>query len=147
MKKLSGLLLALTLTFSCAEQKEKLQSEIPYMEAKNYFLKNNSNDSGNSFIKIESQEDFDKYFGAAATMSENGKPTGIDFSENYVIALTEKQTNKTTDIVVKEITKEDDNVKLTYSVKEGEENSYTIKPVKILIVSKKYDGNISLNKL
>lgn len=147
MKKLSGLLLALTLTFSCAEQKEKINSEIPYMEANNYFLKNNSNEKGNGFIKIESQEDFNKFFGSAATMSENGKPTEIDFSENYVIALTEKETNKTTDIVVKEITKENNVVKLTYSVKEGAENSYTTKPVKILIVSKKYDGNISLNKL
>lgn len=145
MKKLSGLLLVLTLAFSCAEQKPN--AEIPYMEAKNYFLKNDFNENGKDFIKIESQEAFDKAFGSAARMGENSAPTNIDFSENYVIAITAKETKMATDIVVKEITKEDNSVKLTYSIEEGAENSYTTKPVKILIVSKKYDGNISLNKL
>jgi len=144
MKKLLGLLLGLTLVFSCAEQKS---SAIPYSEAQNYFLKNDAKESGNDFIKVESKEDFDKLFGAAARMGENGMPTNIDFSKDYVIVLMTKPTTKTTDIVVKDITKDKDNVLITYSVSEGAENSYTIKPVKILVVSKEYDGNISLNKL
>lgn len=148
MKNLAFLLLGLMVMFSCTSQKETSTLKVPYSEAKNYFVKNTYQSNELAVKKIASQKEFDEIFGAAATMGSNGMPTNIDFSKNYVIALIGTQTNKSTDFLVKNLVKEKENIILSYAVKEeSTENSYTILPAKILIVSKQYDGNIISNKL
>lgn len=148
MKNLAFLLLGLMVMFSCTSQKETSTVKVPYTEAKNYFVKNTYKSSEISVKKIVSQKEFEEIFGATATMGPNGMPTNIDFSKSYVVAIIGIETNKSTDFLVKNLAKEKDNVILFYSVKEvATENSYSILPVKILIVSKQYDGNIISNKL
>jgi len=148
MKNLAFLLLGLMIAFSCTSQKETQILKVPYTEAKSYFVKNTYKSSEVSVKKITSQQEFDEIFGMATTMGKDGKPTSIDFSKDYVIALIGVETNKSTDFLIKNLVREKNSIILSYTIKEeGTENSYSILPTKILIVSKQYDGNIISNKL
>ncbi len=84
------LLLGLLSNSSCGANKMKADAvnstEVPYQEAKNYFVKNTYGEEENANLKIETQELFDKIFGPAPVMGEGGKPTAIDFAKQYVVA-------------------------------------------------------------
>ena len=54
------------------------KGEVPFEVAKNYFFKNNQVIP--EYPKIVSEEEFNKLFGMATTMGEDGKPTAIDFT-------------------------------------------------------------------
>ena len=51
--------------------------DIPFIAARNYFVKNTVKQGGLENHKIETRENFDSIFGAATTMN-NRKPTEID---------------------------------------------------------------------
>lgn len=153
MKKLVFLFLGLIINFSCTSQKGEQGSKVPYTEAKNYFVKNTYKSIDVAVKKITTQKDFDQIFGMAATMGKEGKPTSIDFSRNYVIALIglETNANEHPQLEIESLIKKESTIVLSYITNGWSTNptpsSYTILPVKILIVSKQYNGNVSLNKL
>nr|WP_315031912.1 hypothetical protein [uncultured Chryseobacterium sp.] len=151
MKNLIILLTGLLVSLSCAQQKGSINTEIPYKEAKNYFVKNTYKANNITFKKILSQKEFDEIFGMATTMGKAGKPTDINFSKDYIIALigTDTDANHHPEITINNLTKNGDSVKVLYSTSgwsiDPNPASYTVMPVKILIVSKKYDGNVSIS--
>ena len=138
MKKIIFLLLIPLLFVAC-----KSHNEIPFYEAKNYFIRN---DIQNSVpVKFENEKDFKEYFGMAAVMGKDGMPTSIDFTKQYVIAVTLPETDTETDINLVSLKKDtNSDIILTYKVITGEKRSYTIVPVRLLIVDKKYDGTVKL---
>ena len=83
MRKLSFLIITISLLIlsSCKTgiTQNNIQSDIPYIVAERYFLKNNVSDI--SEPKITTQKEFDELFGAAAVMGKNGMPTKIDFAK------------------------------------------------------------------
>ncbi len=138
MKKIIFLLLIPILFVAC-----KSHNEIPFYEAKNYFVRN---DIQNSVpVKFESEKDFKEYFGMAAVMGKDGMPTSIDFTKQYVIAVTLPETDTETDINLVSLKKDtNSDIILTYKVITEEKRSYAIIPVRLLIVDKKYDGTVKL---
>ena len=138
MKKIIFLLLIPILFVAC-----KSHNEIPFYEAKNYSVRN---DIQNSVpVKFENEKDFKEYFGMAAVMGKDGMPTSIDFTKQYVIAVTLPETDTETDINLVSLKKDTtSDIILTYKVITGEKRSYTIVPVRLLIVDKKYDGTVKL---
>lgn len=83
----------------------------------------------------------------AAVMGKDGMPTSINFENQYVIAVTLPETDTDTDINLVSLKKAaNSDIILTYKVITGEKRSYTIVPVRLLIVDKKYDGNVKLIK-
>lgn len=138
MKIIIFLLLIPILFVAC-----KSHNEIPFYEAKNYFVRN---DIQNSVpVKFENEKDFKEYFGMAAVMGKDGMPTSIDFTKQYVIAVTLPETDTETDINLVSLKKDtNSDIILTYKVITGEKRSYTIIPVRLLIVDKKYDGTVKL---
>ncbi len=120
-------------------------TEIPFVEAKHYFVKNTITSIPSP--KITSQDDFNKFFGAAATMGSNGKPTAIDFSKQYVIALMHPVTDSATSITPVSLQKNGNNeMVLTYKVEKGAKQSYAFTPSLILVVDKSHEGNIILKE-
>ena len=118
--------------------------DIPFTEARNYFVNNTV--TGMPPTKITKESDFQKYFGMATTMGTDGQPTAIDFSRQYVVDVVLPETNKWTDIVPLSLKQTaDGNLVFTYSIKQGEERSYTIRPFTMIIVDKTYKGKILLN--
>ncbi|PHO01769.1 hypothetical protein CSC82_21900, partial [Rhodobacteraceae bacterium 4F10] len=80
---------------------------VTYKVASRYFIKNNIEELPS---KIDSREEFEKYFGMATVMGENGKPTSIDFEKEYVIAVTVDASNKTTELQPVSLTKEGEEI-------------------------------------
>jgi len=123
-----------------------LNEIVPYKEAKNYFVKNTVLAALDD-PKIENQEDFDKVFGMAATMGENGKPTSIDFSKEFVVAQVEEPSTQTIELKPISIRKNSNILEIKYKRIVGETQSYTSQSSMILIIDKKYYADINLQEL
>ncbi|CAN1488976.1 hypothetical protein MCETHM1_00136 [Flavobacteriaceae bacterium] len=120
-----------------------IQDMIPYTVAQNYFVKNTVDSIANP--KIETEEAFKTYFGFATTMGKNGKPTAVDFAKEFAIALVLPKTDVATTIVPVSLKKgSDDSVVFQYKIELGDKQSYTSRPFLLVVVDKKFDGNVSL---
>lgn len=119
-------------------------SAIDFKTAENYFVKNTVTNTVPA--KITTQEEFDKYFGMATTMGENGKPTAIDFSKEYVIVIDHIQTKNKTEMVLSGVEKKREDIIVNYTVNEGEDAGYETRPFLMIIVDKNIEGNVVLNK-
>jgi hypothetical protein len=123
-----------------------IQDTIPYAVAQNYFVKNTVDVIANP--KIETEEVFNSYFGAATTMGKNGKPTAVDFNKEFAIAIVLPKTDNTTTIQPVALKKAgDDALVLEYKVAVGDKQSYTSRPFLLVLVDRKLDGNIRLKRI
>lgn len=129
-------IIILAIFSSCSSSKD-----IPYTKANGYFVNNTV-----QFVPqtpITSQEQFDQYFGMATVMGKDGRPTEIDFSKQFVLAVTTPETNIATEITPESLRKSDNgNLVFTYRIVQGEKQSYSTHPCLILIVSDKYKGEV-----
>jgi hypothetical protein len=117
--------------------------KIPFVIAQNYFLKNTVDTIPNP--KIETEEVFNSYFGMATTMNKNGNPTSIDFTKEYVIAVVLPKTDIATTILPVSLKKGSNNsLFFEYKIELGDKQSYTSRPLLLVVVDKKFDGNLSL---
>ncbi|MFY7651136.1 MAG: hypothetical protein ACOVQE_00470, partial [Chitinophagaceae bacterium] len=117
---------------------------VPFLLAKNYFIKKANS---NANVIINTKEDFYSFFGAAASMGENGKPTEINFSTQYVIALIEPSSTVSTSIDVKTIEIKGTDLTVNYEVKYGENLTYTANNFQIIVLDKKFSGKVKYNKM
>jgi len=113
-------------------------SEVAFEVAKNYFFKNDQVIP--EYPKITTEEDFTKLFGMTTTMGENGKPTAIDFTKQFVLAIVLPETDFATEINPMKVEEKGDTLLYTYEVKTGEKQSFRIQPVSIIILDKQYEN-------
>ena len=76
----------------------------------------------------------------ATTMGKDGKPTPIDFSKQFVLAIVLPVTDFATEINPVKVEEKGDSLLYSYEVKTGEKQSYSIQPVSIIILDKKYEN-------
>lgn len=120
--------------------------DVDFILAKNYFVNNTVTKLENP--KIETQEQFDEIFGTAALMGDNGKPTVIDFSKQNVLAVVLPETDSQTEIYPVSLQKDEKGeILLTYEVKVGQKQTFTIRPNFAVIIDKSEKGNIRLNEI
>lgn len=120
---------------------------VPYTVANNYFVNNNIGDTVPP-VKVTSKEELEKYFGMATVMGKDGQPTPIDFSKQYVIAVARPVTNTLTVLKPKSLKRaKNGNVVFTYKVKTKGKQSYSIRPLLMIIVDKKYDAAVVLKEV
>ena len=113
-------------------------SEVAFEVAKNYFFKNDQVIP--EYPKITTEEEFNKLFGMATTMGEEGKPTAIDFTKQFVLAIVLPVTDFATEINPVKVEEKGDSLLYTYEVKSGEKQSFRIQPVSIVVLDKKYEN-------
>jgi hypothetical protein len=78
-------------------------------------------------------------------MGQNGKPTVIDFSSQFAIALVLPVTDLATTIQPVGLEKgKDASIQVRYRIEVGSKQSYTSRPFLLLVVDKKYDGPLSM---
>ena len=135
MQKTIILLFAATMLLACNTPKE-----VPFVEARNYFVRNDAPLPAPE--KITSQEEFDQYFGMAAFMGKDGQPTIIDFSRQFVLPVVLPVTEVETEIVPTKLQCQGDTLFYTYEVRLGEEIRYSIRPLSIIVVDKQYENKI-----
>ena len=92
------------------------------------------------YPKIVSEEEFTKLFGMATKMGEDGKPTAIDFTKQFVLAIVLPETDFATEINPVKVEEKGDSLLYTYEVKTGEKQSFRIQPVSIVVLDKKYEN-------
>jgi len=119
---------------------------VPFVEAKNYYIRNDYKDSTFHILKITTQNEFYNIFGMATTMGKEGKPTPIDFSKQYIIACIAKIASNIGAIEVTGLTKIKKAFILTYHLSEIETQSFTSRHLKVLIIDNQYQGVIELQK-
>lgn len=138
MKKyFSIILLSIVVFLGCQDSSKK---EIPFTVAENYFVKNTVDELKTP--KFTDEEAFEQVFGTATTMGESGKPTPINFSKEFVVAVALPETKKETAIRPVKLVEEDDKLVFSYHKEEGEEMSHSIKPALLIIVDKKYEKEV-----
>jgi len=145
MKNIFALAIATVISVSCNSVKpgdSVLNEEVPYKEAKNYFVKNNI-DAAVDNPKFENQQNFDDVFGMATTMGENGKPTPIDFSKEFAVAQIEDPSTQKVELKPISIRKNSNILEIKYRKIVGGNQSYTSQPVMILIIDNKYNGDVN----
>lgn len=131
-------------TATPASAKIAVGGDIPYTVANRYFVRNDL--SALPPTKITSETEFNACFGMATVMRPDGKPTPIDFKQQFVISVALPETNIHTEIVPVGLRKGDDgNIIFSYQVKRGEEMSSTIQPSLLIIVDRKHDGTVVLD--
>lgn len=130
---------------SCSTLKNSQKSSrVPYTVAQRYFLKNDATTLPNG--AITSASEFERLFGMATVMGKDGQPTSVDFNRQFVIAVSVPETNRATDIKPLALQQENGSLVLSYTVERGEERSYTIQPLLLLVVDKKYEATVELRE-
>lgn len=136
--------MALAITSCHTLSERQMKGDVPYTVAQRYFVKNNVAELPNGAITTE--QEFFRIFGEATVMGKNGRPTQINFQRQFVIAVTVPETDIDTEILPTSLRQEADSLVLSYNVKRGEKRSYTIQPVLVLVVDKKYEGTVELRQ-
>ena len=120
--------------------------DIPYIVANRYFVRNDYKKEDLTSPKITSEGQFEKHFGMAPIMGPDGKPTAVDFSRQYVISVIGELTDQRTEIVPVSLQQKAGTIEFIYKINEGEKISATIRPVLLIIVDNKYQGEVKLVK-
>lgn len=105
---------------------------VTYQLANNYFIKNNV--TGLVPRHIRSSAEFTRYFGMAATMGKNGKPTPIDFAVQDVIVYDAGIVQKQLEITPLTLNHAQDKLILDVRIHSGARQSYQMHPFILLIV-------------
>ena len=131
-------LVACTANKATSAEKSVVSSEVPFTVAEHYFFNKGQDIPVNP--KITSEELFKQLFGMATVMGENGKPTEIDFSKQFVLAVVLPVTDINTEINPIKVEDKGDTLFYHYDVKTGEKQSFSIQPLSIIILDKKYEN-------
>lgn len=134
MKKLLGIFVGLLFAFSCATNQDSM---VQYTLAKNYFFSSGNKITVPTLFKISNENEFYQYFGEAAVKGKDGEPTPIDFKCQFVLAKVLPETDVHTDLIFQSLTKNAHTLTLKYTIKQGEKQSWTMRPFFFVIVDKK----------
>ena len=143
MKKLLFAFAAMIVWTACGNKQAAVPTEgneasdkVAFEVAKNYFFKNDQEIPASP--KITTAEEFGKLFGMATTMGKDGKPTEIDFTKQFVLAIVLSVTNLATEITPNRLEKKGDTLFYFYDAKVGEAQTYSTQPISLIILDKKY---------
>ncbi len=117
---------------------------LPYTIGNRYFVKNTIENKEQLLNPITTEEEFEKYFGMATVMGEDGQPTPIDFNKQFVIAHINESSNDPVNYSFK-LTSKDGISTLTYN-KNGGSPGDSYRYCAILIVDKKYGEKVTVVK-
>ena len=132
MKRVLLFLASIMALVSC-----KGPSNVPYTELDHYYFKNGQDIPGNP--KLDTEEAFASLFGMAPVMGESGKPTPVDFSKEFVIAVVYPVTEYHTELAPESLCLENGELVFTYTETVGEKQSWSMQPILLVKVSRKYE--------
>lgn len=149
MKKLSFLsfIIASFTMMSCSSQQHTQNANngaVQFTSAKNYFVKNTYEANALQAIRLTSANELDQYFGSGRTMNPKSAQTNIDFEKNNAIALIYPKTDSSISIKITSVQSDANNLSVHYKLKKGVKTTYSIVPFSLIVLDKKYVGNIQL---
>ena len=135
MKRILLILASLLALASCTGT-----SEVPFTELDHYFFKNGQEIPQNP--KIDTPEEFTALFGMAAVMGEGGQPTPVDWAKEFVIALVYPAIDFAVEIAPESLILTGGELVFTYTEVMGEQQSWTMRPMLLIKVDRKYEAEI-----
>ena len=133
MKRILLVLACVAALIACAGPKD-----VPYTELDHYFFKNGQDVPDNP--KIDTEEAFATLFGMATTMGDSGRPTPVDFGKEFVIAVVNPVTEYETELEPETLRMENGGLVFTYDETVGERQSWTMRPILLVKVSREYEA-------
>ncbi|MFM8347184.1 MAG: hypothetical protein ACKOAR_03985 [Bacteroidota bacterium] len=127
-------LLVFLLVSACRSTQTAGDNAVPFTIATHYFVNNTAGSPVDSVITDASR--FNELFGMATTMGPDGKPTPIDFSTQFVIAIVRPVTALSTTLEAAGLQRENGNLVLDYKLTEGAQQSFTTRPLLMVIVDR-----------
>ena len=119
-------------------------SGVSHTLARGWFVRNDFPDMPLMSLVMESQASFEEVLGAAATMGPDGKPTAIDFSKQFAIALIAPETDTATTLEIRSLESRDGQLHLNYRRILGERQSFTTRPLLLVFVERSHLGPVVL---
>lgn len=110
---------------------------VPFTEARNYFVRNDAVLPLESPV-ICSQAELDSLFGMAAVMGRNGRPTDIDFDREFCVAYVIPPTDTLTEIVPVSVTSKGKELTCNFQIKKGDPITWTIQPFSLIVIDRSY---------
>ncbi len=117
-------------------------AKVPHEMPAGYFVKNTVDTLAVKSLTITSKKEFDDLFGMATTMKS--KPTPIDFSKQFAIAVIGKPTNTGDTYEVGALLRKGDFTTLVYRITKGEKQSYTSRPFLLVAADKQFGGEVRI---
>ncbi len=127
---------------NCKKSNQGRSMEVNYKTTSNYFIKNGVGEFESSVITTKN--DFDTLFGMAAVMGPNGKPTAIDFDNEYVIVVDGGVTDRNIEMRPGKMVAEGDSLYFNYDIVMGAKQSYASRPFLMVVVPDSIDGEVVL---
>jgi len=136
--------LLLTMVASCSSLKEfdrlaQAATPIYYTQLDNYYVRNDVQSNRLTKLIFDTRGDFERYFGEAAVMGDNGQPTAVNWGKQYVIAVILPETSRSTTVTPVEVKQNGNSVILYYHVEKGERGSYNMVPFTAVALDKPAD--------
>lgn len=129
-----SIVVLMALLFGCRSNPAAADQTVPFTVAKNYFVNNSPGVLPDTVITDQAR--FQEMFGMATTMGPDGKPTAIDFTREFVIAVAPPETNIATTLQATGLHRE--NGKLVFSVRinQGQPQTFTMRPLLLVVVDR-----------
>lgn len=132
MKRILLLLACLTALASCKG------TPVPFTHVDRYFFKNGQEIPQDP--KIHTAEEFETLFGMAAVMSEERRPTPIDWAHEFVIAVVNPVTDCNTVLLPLSLVQKGRKLVFTYVEMVGDKHTWTEQPILLIKVDRKYEA-------
>lgn len=118
-----------------AEKIDKVATPVHYTTLENYFVRNDVDCSKQRRLILDNQQDFDAFFGKAATMGS--LPTTVNWNKQYVVAIILPETKRATSIepVAVKVT-DNDVVVFSYHIKKDDKMSHSMVPFTAVAIDK-----------
>jgi len=116
--------------------------EVPYTEMDGYFFRNDA--PALESARIDSQASFESLFGSATLMGKRGRPTPVDFSSEFVIAVVLPVTDVSTELEPVSLTRKDGSLIFSYRKIIGEPQTWTMQPVLLVKVDRKHEAAVAV---
>ncbi len=139
MRQLTTIICTLLLA-ACTSSNTSLTNggkDVAFKVAERYFFKNGQQPPADP--KITDEATFHKLFGMATVMGPQGRPTEIDFQKQFAVAIVLPVTDKSTEITPVSVVEEGNDLVYTYQVLTGEQQTFTIQPLAIILLDKQYE--------
>ncbi|MBQ6166466.1 MAG: hypothetical protein IJK41_03415 [Muribaculaceae bacterium] len=118
-----------------AQKIDDVATPIHYTTLENYFVRNDVDCSKQQRLIIDNKQDFEGYFGTAATMG--GLPTEINWKKQYVVAIILPETKRATSVKPVNVKVTDnDCMVFSYHVKKGDKMSHSMVPFTAVAIDK-----------
>lgn len=129
--------LMLVPSIAMARSYNKNGTDVQFMVLKNYFHNNDAPLPSSPLITTKAE--FDSQFGMATFMGNDGEPTSVNFKRQVVLAIVLPETDKATIIDSVSVKKSGEKeLTIIYTVHEGINNGYTIQPIYLMSIDRKY---------